>query len=76
MASYLNRFCAFQEGDMATLVSRLSDPTIFQKWQSIAAILHEQATQLGLTTEDRRDAAYWEIVEPLFVETDRMMHLA
>lgn len=75
MVSYLNRFSAFQEGDMTTLVSRLSDPTIFLRWQAIAAIWHEQATQLGLTTEDRRDAAYWEIVEPLFAETDRMVHL-
>lgn len=39
----------------------------------MATTLREQAAQFNVTLEDRRDASYWEIVNPLFEEADRMI---
>ncbi|PKO21853.1 MAG: hypothetical protein CVU38_12515 [Chloroflexi bacterium HGW-Chloroflexi-1] len=43
------------------------------QWESMAAILREQATQFDLTPADRRDASYWETVAPLFAEAERLV---
>ena len=40
-------------------------------WAAISTTLHEQAQQLDLSAEDRRDAEYWAIVAPLLEETER-----
>jgi len=43
------------------------------RWKAMAMTLREQAAQFNVTLEDRRDASYWEIVNPLFEEADRMI---
>ena len=41
------------------------------RWEAMAATLREQAAPFDLSLEDGRDASYWEIVSPLFQETER-----
>ena len=41
-------------------------------WKAMAATLCEQAAQFDFSLKDRRDASYWEIVTPLFKETERI----
>ena len=41
------------------------------RWKAMAATLREQAAQFDFSLEDRRDASYWEIVNPLFEEVER-----
>ena len=43
------------------------------QWESMAAILREQAAQLDLTPADHRDASYWATVAPLFAEAERLV---
>ena len=48
----------------------LTDHTV--RWEAMAATLREQAVQFDFSLEDRRDASYWEIVNPLFEEVERL----
>lgn len=48
-----------------------SSPSYTTLWESLSTTMREQAAQYQLTSEDRRDAEYWEIVAPLFEETER-----
>jgi len=50
-------------------VTPSADYTI--RWEAMAATLREQAAQFEFSLEDRRDASYWEIVNPLFEEAER-----
>jgi len=43
------------------------------RWEAMVATLREQAAPFGLLPEDRRDASYWAIVNPLFEEAERMI---
>ena len=45
------------------------------RWEAMAATLREQAAQFDLPLEDRRDAAYWETVAPLFEEAGHLVSL-
>jgi antitoxin component of MazEF toxin-antitoxin module len=51
-------------------VTPSADYTI--RWEAMAATLREQAAQFGFSLKDRRDASYWEIVNPLFQEAERI----
>jgi len=72
-----------EEGDVQVILGEHSltvipsasatDYTI--RWKAIAATLREQAAQFDLSLTDRRDASYWEIVNPLFEEAERMVSL-
>jgi len=42
------------------------------RWEAMAATLRERATQFDFSPKDRRDASYWEIVNPLFEEAERI----
>jgi hypothetical protein len=41
-------------------------------WEAMAATLREQAAQFDFSLEDRRDGSYWEIVNPLLEEVERL----
>jgi len=60
---------------MTTTTLPPTDDPVIQRWSAIVACLREQAIQLNPVTEDRRDAAYWEIVAPLFDEVNRVIPL-
>jgi len=53
-----------------TLVTPSIDYTI--RWETMAATLREQAAQFDFSLEDCRDALYWEIVNPLFEDAERI----
>lgn len=60
-------------GDHSLTVVPATPPTDYAaRWQTVATTLREQAAQFRVSVEDRRDASYWEIVNPLFEETDRI----
>ena len=69
-----------EEGDVQVILGEHSltvipvmpstDYTI--RWEAMAATLREQAAQFDLSQEDHRDASYWEIVNPLFEEVERI----
>lgn len=40
---------------------------------SLAATLREQAAEFASPAEEEPDAEYWEIVEPLFADAERMI---
>lgn len=43
------------------------------RWETMREMLREQAAPYGLEMEDRRDEAYWAIVEPLLEDAERWM---
>jgi antitoxin component of MazEF toxin-antitoxin module len=43
-----------------------------KRWEAMSAALREQAVRFDLS-EDRRDADYWNVVAPLFEETERAL---
>ena len=51
----------------------ITPPTDYTiRWNTMAATLREQAAQFDFSPEDQRDASYWEIVDPLFEEAERI----
>jgi hypothetical protein len=42
-----------------------------KNWRVLESRLRYQATALGLIGPDRRDEAYWQIVEPMFQDLER-----
>jgi lipopolysaccharide biosynthesis protein len=56
-----------------TVVSTAASTGYTARWEAIQAVLREQGAQFDLYQEDRRDAAYWEIVTPLFEEAERIL---
>ena len=54
-----------------TLVPHAPATDYTAHWDAVAATLREQAAQFDLVQEDRRDETYWDIVAPLFEETER-----
>ena len=58
-----------------TVVPSASATDYTTRWNAVAATLREQAVQFDLSLTDRRDASYWEIVNPLFEEAERMVSL-
>lgn len=75
----LARLAGLEEGQVQVIpnehrvtVLPLSEPTDYAaRWESLAAALRENAAQYDLAVADRRDAAYWETVAPLFAEAER-----
>jgi hypothetical protein len=60
-------------GEHSLTVVPATPPTDYAtRWVVMAATLREQAASFDLSPEDRRDAAYWEIVNPLFEEAERL----
>lgn len=56
-------------GEQSIIVVTTTSPANFSSlWEVLSTTLHKQATLCGLTSEDHRDAEYWEIVAPLFEE--------
>lgn len=43
------------------------------RWQVMGSALREQAEAYGIELEDRRDEAYWAIVNPLLDDAERWM---
>ena len=61
----------FGEHSLTVMPATLpTDYTI--RWNTMAATLREQAAQFDFSPEDQRDASYWEIVNPLFEEVERI----
>jgi hypothetical protein len=56
-----------------TVIPLASSADYSSRWQAMAHLFREQAAQFGLSLEDRRDASYWEIVQPLFDEAERII---
>lgn len=46
------------------------------RWQIMASALREQAEAYGIESEDRRDEAYWAIVNPLLDDAERWISSA
>lgn len=75
----LARQAGLEEGDVQVVLGEhsltvmpVAPPTDYTvRWAMMAASLREQAAQFHVSPEDRRDASYWEIVNPLFEEADR-----
>ena len=64
-------------GEQGLTVMPTAPPTDYAvRWQTMAIDLREQASQFGLSLEDRRDAEYWEIVDPLYEETEHIISSA
>lgn len=40
------------------------------RWQLVSLVLHEQAASYGQELDDRRDEAYWAIVDPLLEDAE------
>jgi len=56
-------------GEHSLTVMPIMSPTDYTiRWEAMAATLRKQAAQFSLSLEDRRDASYWKIVNPLFEE--------
>ncbi|MBL7064102.1 MAG: AbrB/MazE/SpoVT family DNA-binding domain-containing protein [Anaerolineae bacterium] len=61
-------------GERSLTVTPITPPTNYTiRWKSMATTLREQAAQFDFSPEDRRDASYWEIVNPLFEEVERIV---
>ncbi len=61
-------------GEHGLTVIPVTPPTDYTiRWKAMSATLREQAAQFDFSLEDRRDASYWEIVNPLFEETECMV---
>jgi len=59
-------------GERSLTVMPVTSPADYQvRWEAMAQTLREQAVQFDFSLEDRRDASYWEIVNPLFEEVER-----
>jgi len=54
-----------------TLLPVIQPADYAARWSAMSATLREQAPELDLSGEDRRDAGYWAIVAPLFEEAER-----
>ena len=60
-------------GEHSLTVIPITPPTDYTiRWKAMAATLREQAAQFDISLDDRRDASYWEIVNPLFEEVERI----
>lgn len=59
-------------GEHSLTVASATRPTNYAaRWEAMRATLREQAAPSGLDLEDRRDEAYWAIVEPLLEDAER-----
>jgi antitoxin component of MazEF toxin-antitoxin module len=78
----LARQAGLEEGNVQVIVGQNSltltptmpstDTDYAIRWEVMAAALREQAAQFDFSLEDRRDTSYWEVVNPLFEEAERM----
>ena len=60
-------------GEQSIIVVPATSPASYTSlWEVLSTTLHKQAALCNLASEDRRDAEYWEIVAPLFEETEQM----
>jgi antitoxin component of MazEF toxin-antitoxin module len=73
----LARQVGLDEGDSVEAVVTADGLTIApardyaETWHVLESHLRYQAVALGLTSADRRDEAYWQIVEPMLQDMER-----